>query len=95
MNILDVEERIMKLDRTAACIAAFEGITDIKLITEKDNVLSMPSMKIAVHCCFAVYYIFNLTYPTAIAPPFLLLLEHISIWDTNFIKTSIMCKHTY
>ena len=84
----------MKLDRTAACIAAFEGITDIKLMIEKDNVLSMPSMKIAVHCCFAVYYIFNLTYPTAIGP-FLLLLEHVAIWVTDFKKTSIMCNHTY
>ena len=65
----------MKLDCTAACIAAFEGITDIKLIIEKDDVLSIPSMKIAVHCCCAVYYIFNLTSPTAMAP-FLLFLEH-------------------
>ena len=81
----------MKLDCTAACIAAFEGITDIKLIIEKDNVLSMPSMKIAVHCCFAVYYIFNLTYPTAMAP-FLLFLEH--VYGLQISKKFPLCVST-
>ena len=42
-------------------IAAFgvtiDALTDVKLVIEKENVLSMPSVVVALHCCFACYYI--------------------------------------
>ena len=50
---LDVKEN---LDCTAACNTVFEEIAVIKLIIKKDNVLSMPSIKIW-QCNAALQYI--------------------------------------
>ena len=77
---MDVEKCIEKLECDAACIAAFgetkSSLSDFKVIIERENVLSMPSLQMAIHCCFAIYYIFNISYPSATAP-LLLFLEHI------------------
>ena len=79
----------------AACIAAFgeksTSITNIKLIIEKDNVLRMPSMKMAVHCCFAVYYIFNMSYPPALAP-LMLFFEY--TYQLPFLQKVPLCLST-
>ena len=89
---LDVEECITKLECSAACIAAFgSSITDIKVIIEKENILPMPSMKIAIHCCFAIYYILNISYPATIAP-LLLFLEH--VYQLPFSKKVPLCVST-
>ena len=35
----------------------------------------MPSLSIAVHCCFSAYYIYNITFPQPISQ-FMVFLEH-------------------
>ena len=37
--------------------------SDFKVVTETDNVLSMPSVVTALHYCFADYYVFNISFP--------------------------------
>jgi len=90
-----VEDCILELKCQAACIAAFgetlTTITDIKLIIEKDNVFMMPSMKMVVHCCFAVYYIFNMAYPPALSP-LMLFFEY--LYGLSFSQKVPLCVST-
>lgn len=62
----------------APYIAAFgpslDELCEFKVVVEKDNVVAMPSMDFALHCCFAAYYIYNISYPPDLRP-YLLFLE--------------------
>lgn len=64
--------------RHAPFIVAFgtttDDLSDTKIVMERENILSMPSLDMAVHCCFAAYYIYNISYPPDFIP-FLMFLE--------------------
>ena len=75
---VDVEKSISTMDTIAPFIVAFgpslSNLTEFKVVIEKNNVLTMPDIDTALHCCFAAYYIFNISY-TPDFKPFLLFLE--------------------
>lgn len=54
-------------------------LSDFKLIVEKENILSMPSIATAVHCAFASYYniIYNISFPSDISPLLLFLEQYV------------------
>ena len=60
---MDIDECIGTFNTTAPCIAAFgitrDGITDVKVVIEKDNILPIPNVSTAIHFCFACYYVFH------------------------------------
>ena len=37
-------------------------LTDFKVVIEKENIISVPSLSDAMHCCFASYYIYNMSF---------------------------------
>ena len=39
-------------------------VTDIKLVIESINIIPISSVSLVLHCCFASYYIYNISYPT-------------------------------
>ena len=39
-------------------------VTDIKLVVESINIIPISSVSLALHCCFASYYTYNISYPT-------------------------------
>lgn len=43
-----------------------DSLTDIKVIMERETIISFSSVSEALHYCFAAYYVFNISYP----PPF-------------------------
>ena len=51
--------------RTIAFGLTRDSITDIKVVIENNNIIPMPSLSTAIHFCFASYYIFNISFPTA------------------------------
>ena len=57
----------------AAYGQCFDELSDFAVVTEKDTVLKMPTLETALHCCFATYYIYNISYPAHFAPLFLFL----------------------
>lgn len=75
---MDIEESLESVECKAPYIAAFgpslDELSEFKVVIEKDNVISMPSVDTALHCCFAAYYIYNITYPPELRP-YLLFLE--------------------
>lgn len=75
---VSIEESIEGVQRHTPFIVAFgssdDDLSDTKIVIEKENILSMPTLDMAVHCCFAAYYIFNISYPPDLSP-FLLFLE--------------------
>ena len=36
---------------------------DIKPVVERGNILNLPSLSMALQCCIASYYIYNIAYP--------------------------------
>lgn len=74
------EDCLAKVDRRAPFIAGFgltfDGLTDFKVVIENENVLTMPSLEIAVKCCFAAYFVYNISYPPDLTP-FLLFMEYV------------------
>ena len=64
-----MDEAISSLEETAPCIVAFgetrDHISDVKVVIERTNVLSMPTVMKALHFCFCSYYVFNISFPTA------------------------------
>jgi hypothetical protein len=77
---IDIDKSLEGVDCPAPFIAAFgvdtDSLTDIKVIIEKNNVIEMPSLATAIHCCFTSYFIFNISYPLHFTP-LLLFLEYI------------------
>ena len=39
-------------------------VTDIKLVIESINIIPISSVSLALHYCFASYYIYSISYPT-------------------------------
>ena len=68
-------------------------LTDPKIIIEKENIVSMPSFKVAFECCLAAYYIFNIKYPPS-SKPFCELLEYVLGLNntTNSSKLSMVVQ---
>ena len=64
---IDIDESITTLTIKAPSIAAFgetcDLLTDIKVVIE-ETVFVMPSMAIAIHFCFASYYVCNISFPS-------------------------------
>lgn len=60
LSLKDIEQK-------APFIAAFgrtrEELSDFKVVIEGENILPMHSLRVALHCCFAAYYIYNISYP--------------------------------
>lgn len=65
---MNIGESLDGVDCRAPYIAAFgisfDQLTDFKVVIEKENVLPMPSVAVALHCCFASYYLYNISYPS-------------------------------
>ena len=78
------------VDHSSVCHcfgATRDTLSDVKVVIEKDNVLSMPSLSKAIHFCFASYYVFNISFPQSFKP-ILLFMEKIYIWVEVITKTS-------
>ena len=79
---LDVNDCIKEVGCNAPFIAIFgeEGTSsssmDIKLVVERGNIQNMPSLSIALQCCIASYYIYNIAYPANMVS-FMLFLEYV------------------
>ena len=77
---IDIDKSLEGVDCAAPFIVAFgvdtDSLTDIKVIIKKNNVIQIPSLATAVHCCFTSYFIFSISYPLHFTP-LLLLLEYI------------------
>ena len=62
-----MEESLGTLQTTAPCTVAFGptrySLSDINVVLEKVNIIPMPSVLTAVHFCFALFYIFNISFP--------------------------------
>ena len=71
---------------------SLKSLMDPKIIIEKENIISMPSFKVAIECCLAAYYIFNIKYlPTS--KPFCELLEYVlGLSTTNSSKLPIIVQ---
>ena len=78
---IDIDKSLQEVDLAEPYIAAFgvtlDSITDTKLVIEKDNILNMPSLSIALHCCFASYFLFNISYPPHFVPVMLFLEKYV------------------
>ena len=57
--------------------ATHDTLSDVKVVIEKDNVLSMPSLSKAIHFCFASYYVFNISFPQSFKPILLFMEKYI------------------
>ena len=66
---MNIEESMKTIVIDAPVVVAFgsttEEMSDFKLIIERDNIIKMPNLMTAVHCCILS---FNISYPRAIAP---------------------------
>ena len=75
-----IEDCLEGKDRRAPYIAGFgvtfDELTDFKVVIENDNILTMPSLEMALKCCFAAYFVYNISYPPDLTP-FLLFMEHV------------------
>ena len=65
----------------APYIAAFgltvDELTSVKLVIERENVLSMPSIAVTLHCCFACYYLYNISFPANFSTMLLFLEQYV------------------
>ena len=43
-----------------------DSLTDFKLVIETNNIIPMPSLSIALHCCISSYCIYNIVFPLEI-----------------------------
>ena len=50
-----------------------EKPTDFKVVIEKENIIEMPSLFVAVQYCFTTYYVMNIAYPSQVNPLMLFL----------------------
>ncbi len=71
----------------APFIAAFgrnkDELVEFKLVIERENILAMPSLNVAVHCCFASYYIYNISYPPDFSSILLFLEQSIYLFNVK------------
>ena len=47
------------------------------MVIENDNIISLSSIKTAVHFCFAAYYILNISFPNVYRPILLFLEKYV------------------
>lgn len=76
---VNIERSIETVNCSEPFIAVFGSIaaTDdisIKVVVENINIITVTSVEEALHCCFACYYLFDISYP-ATATPLMLFLE--------------------
>ena len=45
-----------------------DALSDFKLVIERENIISISSLSYALHCCFACYYIYNISFPADSSP---------------------------
>jgi len=78
---IDIEESLASMENQAPLIATFginmDSLTDFKVVIEGENILPMPSLSCALHCCFAAYYIYNITFPSDLKPLMLFLEKYV------------------
>ena len=76
-----MEDAISGLEETAPCIVAFgatsDSISDVKVVIEKQNIMSMPNVTTALHFCFSSYYVFNISFPFSFKPILLFLEKYV------------------
>ena len=79
--MVSLDDTLLGLEEKAPSILAMglslEEISDIKVVIEKENVLSMPTMLKALHFCFASYYVFNISFPSPFKPTLLFLEKYV------------------
>ena len=90
---LDVNNCIKEVGCNAPFIAIFgkEGTSsmDIKPVVERGNILNLSSLSMALQCCIASYYIYNIAYPANMVS-FMLFFEYVfSITFTQKVLTHI------
>ena len=76
---MNIDRAICNITSTEPYIIVFGAVAAaddiaIKIVIEKENVISASSVEEALHCCFASYYLFNISYSTS-AIPLMLFLE--------------------
>ena len=78
---INVVECLETIACKAPFIAAFgislDELLDIKLVVEGENRLEMPSLAIALHCCFALYYLFHISFTPELSPILLFLEQYV------------------
>lgn len=78
---IGIEDVLEKDERRAPYIAAFgpsdDMLSDFKVVVEKDSIFSMPSIATAVHCAFACYYIYNISFTSDTSPLMLFLEQYV------------------
>ena len=75
-----------------------EKPTDFKVVVEKENIIEMPSLFIALQYCFAIYYIMNIAYPKDVNPLMLFLeTELFGLKSSSKIPMSVtvLCDNLY
>lgn len=76
-DTIDINEIIEKDTLAAPYIVVFEetqdALTDVKVIMEKETIVSFSSLSEALYYCFAAYYVFNVSYPPAFKAVMLML----------------------
>ena len=78
---MNIEERLEEVECCWPYIATFgvprDELTDFKIVIEKENILPMPSLFIAILCCFSAYFLFNINYPPEFVPTMLFIEQYI------------------
>lgn len=78
-EVLCVEKEIARLATEYPYVAAFgptlDELQDPRLVIE-NNIIVMPNLSMALHACFAAYFVFDIQYPM-FAHSLLLFLEKI------------------
>lgn len=75
---VNIEDGIADIQTNEPVVCAFgkdmSTLAVFKLVIEKDNAFDMPTLSVAIHCCFSAYYIYNITFPQPLSH-FLVFLE--------------------
>ena len=76
-----MDECLSEVNYSVPYIAAFgltvDKLTSVKLVIERENVLSMPSIAVALHCCFASHYLYNISFPAKFSTMLLFLEQYV------------------
>ncbi len=74
------EESFDSIECRTPFIAAFGRIGGVELVIERENILAMPSLDVAIHCCFASY---NISYPHDFSSILLFLEQSIYLFNVK------------
>ena len=90
---LNIEECLEKVEVQVPVVCSFgvdfSELYEFKLAIERDNVFEMPSLSVALHCCFSAYYIYNISYPQ----PIYVIFGAVCVQDETLPKTIIVREH--